>query len=72
MPAYHFTTVRHDGTRSEKLGATELRDDAESFEFGRRVIQDLMHDESEQYDGWTLEISDGERIIHNLRFERTD
>jgi hypothetical protein len=70
MPFYHFTTSRKDGTRSEKLGGIELKDDAAAFEFGTDIIQDLMLGDAEQYISWVLDITEGVRVIGSMPFAK--
>ncbi len=72
MPAYHFTTLRQNGTPSENLGATELRNDSEAVEFGESVIRDLMNGDSEQYSGWVLSVTEDERIVRSIPFADPD
>jgi hypothetical protein len=66
MPFYRFT--EHDRKRIGNLGGIMLADDAEAIEFGRRLIEDLMHRNSRTYANSSLDISDGERHVGSLTF----
>jgi hypothetical protein len=40
-----------------------LRGDDEAVDFGKRVIRDLKQQYSDQYSGWTLDITEGGRTV---------
>jgi hypothetical protein len=59
MPFYHFA-IHKGGARTEGLGIMELVDDTEALDFGKRVIQDMIHRDPEHYAGWTMDITNGD------------
>ena len=40
-----------------------LSNDAAALAFGKQIIRDLMHSDSEQYTGWIMDITEGERSV---------
>lgn len=60
MPAYLFAL--NDGG-AETLGAMELKNDAEAFDFGKSVIRDLANGETASQ---TLEITEGLRAVGTI------
>ena len=69
MPNYRFKA--HDrGAGAEKSGAAVLADDDEALAFAKRVIRELMRQDTKRYTtSWTMEITAGTRSIANLPFE---
>ena len=37
-----------------------------AFDFGKRVIRELLHENPEQHARWTKDITDGERTIYSV------
>jgi hypothetical protein len=68
MLTYRFATHKN-GSSFEGLGSATLDDDAEALAFGRRVVQELMHKNTERYAGWTMEITEGERAVGSFPFD---
>jgi hypothetical protein len=66
MPFYRFT--EHNSKRIGNLGGIMLADNAEALDFGRRMMEDLMHRSGERYANSSLDISDGERCVGTLAF----
>jgi hypothetical protein len=66
MGNYHFTV--DNGGKIEVLGATPLANDDAAIAFGKRVIQDFKR-HSEQYPGWVILISEGDRTVAAIPFE---
>lgn len=69
MLAYHFR-VRNDGARVDDLGFMTLVDDGEALDFGQQVIRDLMGGDR-NYSGWIMDITEGERLVGNIPFNRS-
>jgi len=67
MAGYHFAIKGIEGT--EVLGGMDLTDDAAAIDFGNEVIRDLMQRWAEQYAGWTMEITEGDRPVDSVPFE---
>ncbi len=69
MAAYHFTTVRLDGSRHyEKLRAMEFRDDEEAASFAKRIIRDSMVGAPAAYSGWIVYVTKGQRVVRSIPF----
>jgi hypothetical protein len=68
MMQYLFATHKN-GTMIEGLGSAPLADDNDAFDLGRRVIQDLMRKDAQQYAGWTMNITEGERTVGSVLFD---
>jgi hypothetical protein len=66
MLNYHFT--EHNGVAIGKLGDMELSDDHEAFAFGKQVIRELMHTDGARYAGWSMEVTEGERVVGSIPF----
>jgi hypothetical protein len=65
MPSYRFAI--HCGmTETEMLGFMKLRDDAEAFDFAKRIIQDMPDEGRTQGDGCSVGITDGEREVGGI------
>jgi hypothetical protein len=69
MPNYRFKA--HDrGAGAEKSGAAVLADDDEALAFAKRVIRELMRQDTKRYTtSWTMEITAGTRSIASVPFE---
>lgn len=68
MPHYHFS-LHNNGTRIEDLGGVVLADADEALAFGKRVIRELLHKNPEQHARWTMEITEGDRIVRSIPLE---
>jgi hypothetical protein len=62
-------SMHNGGTELEKLGSDAFDTDAEATAFGKRVIQDLLHEEPKRYADWTMEISEGARTVSSISFD---
>jgi hypothetical protein len=67
MLPYHFS-IRDRGTEMEELGFDAFDNDAGAIAFGKRIIEDLLCDESKQYFGWIMDIAQGARTVASLPF----
>jgi len=67
MLQYHFS-IRDSGTELEELGFDGFDSDAGAIVFGKRVIEDLMRNDPEQYFGWIMDISQGIRAVASIPF----
>jgi hypothetical protein len=66
MPLYRFAL---QGTFPiPDLEGTECSDDEGALSFGVQVIRELMDGDPDQYNGWCMEISEGQRIVASLSF----
>ena len=72
MLAYTFVVRNNDAAEIEKLGAMELANDGEALAFGKRVIRDLMHEGTEQYTGWTVDVNEAERAVGSIPFNQKE
>jgi hypothetical protein len=61
-------SIHNGGTEFEKLGSDAFDSDAEATAFGKRVIEDLLHEEPKRYTDWTMEISEGTRTVSSISF----
>jgi hypothetical protein len=71
MLAYHFS-IRDRGTKSEDLGFDAFTNDAGAIAFGKRIIEDLLHDESKQYIGWIMDIVQDARTVVSIPFSASN
>jgi hypothetical protein len=62
MPSYRFTIDRGMG-KTEMLGFIRLRDDAEAFDFAKRIIRDMPDEDRGHGDGRAVRVADGEREV---------
>ena len=67
MPHYHFA-LQNSAERIEHLGSIELLGDPEADTFGKQVIRELLDKNPEQYARWTMEITEGQRLVHSILF----
>jgi hypothetical protein len=68
MPRYHFA-VLNTSSRHEDQEGTELPDDAAAREYAIRVIRELRRGEGDNWKGWVLEVTQGDRLVWQLPFE---
>ena len=66
MPSYDF--YLNSNSDIDDLGYMELADDAAALAFGEKVIRDSMEGDAEQYTGWTIDITEGERTVGSIAF----
>jgi hypothetical protein len=62
MLIYRFA-IHHRGAETEMLGNMGLRDDADAFDFAKRIIQDMPDKDRTQGDGCSVGIADGKREV---------
>jgi hypothetical protein len=62
MPNYRFTIDRGMG-KTEMLGFMKLRDDAEAFEFAKRIIRDMPDEDRGHGNACEIRVTDGEREV---------
>jgi hypothetical protein len=62
MPSYRFA-IHHGMAETEMLGFLKLRDDADAFDFAKRIIQDMPDEDRTQGDGCSVGITDGKREV---------
>jgi hypothetical protein len=65
MPSYRFA-IRRGMAETEMLGFMQLRDDAEAFDFAKRIIHDMPEEDRIQGDGCAVDITDGEREVGRI------
>jgi hypothetical protein len=66
---YSFSIRSADGTDRAETGCIELADDSEALAFGKAVIKDMLHDNADQYAGWTMDVAvAGERAVCSIAF----
>jgi hypothetical protein len=71
MPRYRFD-VRHldDGEYLEDNPAgVELPDDAAAREFALKVMRRLVEGGDDDWEGWTMEVTEGGRSVWRLPFD---
>lgn len=71
MLQYHFS-IRNSGTELEELGFDGFNSDAGAIAFGKRVIEDLMRNDPEQYFGWIMDIAQGVRAVASIPFSASN
>jgi hypothetical protein len=64
----HYQFILHSASGREDLGGIDVADDAEAIAFGQQVIQDLKP-EAGRYEQWSMDITEGERIVGTIPFE---
>jgi hypothetical protein len=70
MPRYVFDVRRLDDLCLEDNPAgVELRDDVAAREFALKVMLGLVQSQNDDWDGWTMEVIQGERTVWRLPFE---
>jgi hypothetical protein len=65
---YSFSIRSGDSTHRAVLGCMSLLNDCEAIAFGNDVIGDMLHDNVDQYVGWTMDIAEGERVVCSIAF----
>jgi hypothetical protein len=68
MLNYRFAVHDSNGG-SEDLGGMTLVDDGEAIAFGKGMIRDLTREDAEQYAGWIMDITEGERTVACIRID---
>jgi Domain of unknown function (DUF6894) len=70
MPRYVFD-VRHldDLCLEDNPAGVELSDDAAAREFALKVMLGLVQSQDDDWNGWTMEVTQGERRVWRLPFE---
>jgi hypothetical protein len=64
MPRYHFAIF--NGERIEDdLGET-FADDAGALAHSRQVVRELTHGDPTRFTGWTMEVTEGSRIVGTI------
>jgi hypothetical protein len=66
MPSYRFA-IRRGMAETEMLGVMKLLDDAEAFDFAKRIIQDMPDEDRTRGDGCVVDITDGKRAVGRIR-----
>jgi hypothetical protein len=66
MPLYHFA-VRNSHSHDDPDG-TELADDEAAREAALQVIRDLKKNSGTKWNGWTIEVNEGERAVWRIAF----
>ena len=67
MPLYHFAV--HNGHRLDDPEATELLvDDEAAREQALQVIRDLKRNNETAWKAWTIEATDGDRLVWQIPF----
>ncbi len=56
MFVYSFSIRSSDGRSREETGWMSLPNDYVALAFGNDVIRDLLHDNTNQYPGWTMDV----------------
>jgi hypothetical protein len=71
MPLYQFAL--HNGRRVDDLEATEfLPDDKAAREEALHIIHDLKKNSVSGWNGWTIEVTDGDRQVWQIPFYATE
>jgi hypothetical protein len=70
MPRY-LLAVRHldHDSLADELEGVQLPDDPAAREFALKVMRGLMQIEGENWEGWTMEVTQGGRRVWRLPFE---
>lgn len=63
MPNYFFSVRNNDCTKTEDLGIMALKSDDLALAFAKRVISDLMREDSGEYSGWMMDIYNSKRLV---------
>jgi len=66
MPLYHFA-VRNSHYRDDPDG-TELADDEAARGAALQVIRDLKKNSGIRWNGWTIEVTEGDRPVWRIPF----
>lgn len=66
MVIYSFSIRNADGSSREETGDIRLFNDHAALAFGNDVIRDMLHDNVDQYVGWTMDIAEGERAVCSI------
>jgi hypothetical protein len=65
---YSFSISEADGSNEEALGSIDLPDDDAARVFGDVVISDMLRDNADQYSGWMMGVTQGERTVCSIAF----
>jgi hypothetical protein len=63
MPLYLFAVRHFVDCLEDDLGGVELPDDAAANEFALKVMRGLVQKEEDNWNGWTMEVTQGERRV---------
>ena len=67
MPRYDFAVF--DGKWIEDEQGEIFSDDAQALAHGRQVVREITRGNHNRFSGWTLEITEGERIVGSIPCE---
>ena len=69
MPRYLFDVRRlGDEYLEDNPAGVELLDDAAAWEFAVKVMRGLVESLDEDWTGWTMEVTEGGRLVWRLQF----
>jgi hypothetical protein len=63
---YNFAIHDEQGAVRKAMPPMTLAEDSEALAFAARVIAEMINGEVESYLGWTLEITEGERLVASV------
>jgi hypothetical protein len=66
MPLYHFA-VHNSHVHDDPVG-TELPDDGSARVEAFQIIRDLKRNNQGMWNGWTIEVTDGDRQVWQIAF----
>jgi hypothetical protein len=67
MARYHFAVFGPE--RHGDMHGTDLTDDDAAREYAVRIIRDLRHGDAHDWRGWTMEVTQGKRLVWQLPFD---
>jgi hypothetical protein len=65
---YSFSIRHGDDNDGAVLGCADLLNDHAALAFGNDVIRDMLRDNTDPYDGWMMDIAEGERDVCSVAF----
>jgi hypothetical protein len=70
VPRYRFAV--NGSARYDDPDGPELPDDAAARDYAIRVIRELQHGEGHSWRGWTMEVTEGQRLVWQIPFEAAE
>jgi hypothetical protein len=68
MLTYRFA-MHDNGAGIEDLGGMALDDDGDALAFAGRVIRDIMYKGAKKHAGWTMNITEDNRVVGTIPFD---
>lgn len=70
MQTFRFAIRSRDDSSREETGCMALSDDGAALAFGEQMIRDMTYGNVERYAGWMMDVTDGDRPVYTILFDK--